>query len=387
MKGNGIRTITILIVFCLLLSMTGLTALAAETPFTDVADHAWYRHAVQWAAEQEPKIIYGTTPTTFSPDDTCTRAQIVTLLWRWAGCPDDDYPECGFADIRDDAYSATAIHWAVFCGITKGTSPTTFSPDDPCTRAQIVTFLHRIWELFAQTPSYSENPFTDVAADKYYTNSVLWAVNEGITKGTTDITFSPEEPCDRSQAVTFLYRLVGSYRYANDPRLNSRAMADIVLDRDAVFGFRPSETGSLKQFADADWTDPELVAEWQRDRIDYHKSMEELYDMIEEMQNEGKTTEEIARAVSTRRNEIRLEAYADDPEGLERLKARNLEQYGHEEGPLPEELYEKYGSWTMVIAKALSVNSGMDACLGLYDDYFALYVAVGQVELSTATYH
>ena len=90
--------------------------------------------------------------------------------------------------------------------------------------------------------------------------------------------------------------------------------------------------------------------------------------------------EEIARAVSTLRNELRMAAYDGDPEGLEAMKARNLEKYGHEEGPLPDELFEQYGSWEMVLEKSFSVNSGMDACLGLYDDYYDLYVLAGQVE-------
>ncbi|MBO4323152.1 MAG: hypothetical protein J5836_00675 [Clostridia bacterium] len=104
-----------------------------------------------------------------------------------------------------------------------------------------------------------------------------------------------------------------------------------------------------------------------------------MYSLLDELTAEGKTTEEIAREISAKRNEIRLAAYANDPEGLEKLKARNLEKYGHEEGPLPDELYAQYGSWEKVIEKAFSANSGMDACLGLYDDYYELYVAVGQI--------
>ena len=105
-----------------------------------------------------------------------------------------------------------------------------------------------------------------------------------------------------------------------------------------------------------------------------------MYDILEEMTADGKSVEEIARAVSTKRNEIRLAAYDNDPEGLATVKARNLEKYGHEEGPLPDELYEQYGSWQIVLEKAFSVNAGMDACLGLYDDYYDVYVALGQVE-------
>ena len=132
-------------------------------------------------------------------------------------------------------------------------------------------------------------------------------------------------------------------------------------------------------YADADWSDPELVAKGRADRIAYHQSLEAMYDLLDEMLAEGKSTEEIARAISTKRNEIRIASYENDPEGLADLKERNLTQYGHEEGPLPDELYEKYCSWETVIAKSFSTNSGMDACLGLYDDYYNLYVAAGQI--------
>lgn len=168
--------------------------------------------------------------------------------------------------------------------------------------------------------------------------------------------------------------------YQHDPRDNSSAMADIVEDENAVYGFRPSETGSLSVYADADWSDPEIVEKGRQDRIAYHKSLETLYDLLSDMIAKNESVENIARTISTKRNQIRLDFYKDDPEGLAKLKERNLSQYGHEEGPLPDELYEKYGSWEMVITKAFSVNSGMDACLGLYDDYYYLYQIVGQIK-------
>ena len=171
----------------------------------------------------------------------------------------------------------------------------------------------------------------------------------------------------------------GGFRYVHDPALNPSAMRDIVADENAVYGFRPSETGSLAMYAYADWADPAVVEQGRQDRIAYHQSIESMYDMLRDMQAQGKTTEEIARAVSTERNRIRLAAYADDPEGLAALKARNLEKYGHEEGPLPDELYAQYGSWTTVMQKSFSTNAGMDACLGLYDAYYFLYVELGYV--------
>ena len=169
--------------------------------------------------------------------------------------------------------------------------------------------------------------------------------------------------------------------YKHDPKENPKAMEDIVEDEYAVYGFRPSNTGSLKAYADYDWSDPASAEEWRRERIAYHESLETMYEMLAAMKADGKTTEEIARAVSTRRNEIRLEAYENDPEGLATAKARNLKKYGHEEGPLPDELYAKYGSWKTVIIKAFSPNLGMDVCLGLYDDYYAFYVSLGLAEL------
>lgn len=192
------------------------------------------------------------------------------------------------------------------------------------------------------------------------------------------------------KAITFLIALIilmaavpalalNALAYVHDPAENPEAMKDIVRDEDAVYGFRPSETGSLKTYADADWSDPETVEKGRQERIAYHNSIESMYDMMREMRDEGKSTEDIARAVSAKRNELRFESYKDDPEGLEALKARNIEKYGHEEGPLPDELYDQYGSWERVIEKAFSANVGMDACLGLYDDYYDLYVLLGQV--------
>ena len=179
--------------------------------------------------------------------------------------------------------------------------------------------------------------------------------------------------------LSFSSWAANGFRYQHDPRENPAAMRDIAEDENAVYGFRPSETGRLKLYADADWSDPAVVEQGRQDRIAYHESIASMYVLLEEMEAQGCSVEEIARAVSTRRNEIRLEAYADDPEALAALKARNLEKYGHEEGPLPDELYAQYGSWDRVLEKAFNPNAGMDACLGLYDDYYFLYVALGDV--------
>ena len=127
-------------------------------------------------------------------------------------------------------------------------------------------------------------------------------------------------------------------------------------------------------------TDPEVVAEAQKERREYHESMDTMTDILYRMRDEGASMEEMARAVSEERNRLRLESYKDDPKGLAEVKESNLKTYGHEEGPTPDQLYEKYGSWTVVLQKAFSPNMGMDACCGLYDEYYWLYIELGYVE-------
>ena len=176
------------------------TEKGGENPFTDVANDAYYADAVIWAVGKG--ITSGTTATTFTPNTPCTRAQAVTFLWRAAGSP-EPAGMSSFADVPADGYYAKAVAWAVEQGITKGTSDTTFSPNATCTRAQIVTFL---WRSQKSPVAGTVNPFTDVAADAYYANAVLWAAENGITGGTTATTFSPANDCTRAQIVTFLYR-------------------------------------------------------------------------------------------------------------------------------------------------------------------------------------
>lgn len=165
------------------------------------------------------------------------------------------------------------------------------------------------------------------------------------------------------------------FRYEHDPMENPSAAKDIVVNPDAVYGYSPNpESKRLGTYADAiDWTDPEAVASAREARAAYHEEMSQLYRLIEEMLGQGKNVEEIARAVSQKRNEIRLAAYDGNPEGLAKMKQSNLETYGNEEGPTADSLYEKYGSWQTVLEKALSTNAGMDACLGFYDEYYDTY--------------
>lgn len=173
----------------------------SDMSFTDVADKAYYRDAVEWAVENG--ITKGTTATTFSPNATCTRAQAVTFLWRAAGSPEPETRAMPFTDVPVGSYYYDAVLWAVENGITKGTSDTTFSPNMTCTRAQIVAFL---WRSEKSPAAGTANPFADVKSTAYYADAVLWAVKENITKGTTNTTFSPDADCTRAQIVTFLWR-------------------------------------------------------------------------------------------------------------------------------------------------------------------------------------
>ena len=169
--------------------------------FVDVPEGSYYEEAVDWAVEKG--ITTGTGNNYFTPDGICTRAQAVTFLWRVAGSPTPKTEAMVFEDVLDGSYYYEAVLWAVENGITVGTSATTFSPELTCSRAHIVTFLWRA----ANSPSVKmDNPFTDVAADAYYIDAVLWAVKHKITVGTTLSTFSPDEGCTRAQIVTFLYR-------------------------------------------------------------------------------------------------------------------------------------------------------------------------------------
>ena len=171
------------------------------SPYRDVSKDSYYYDAVQWASNKG--ITNGVADGVFAPDWICTRGQIVTFLWRSVGSPTPKTAEMPFADVAEDAYYAQAVLWAVENGITKGTSETTFSPDQTCTRAHAVAFLYRLVGSHAVTGS----SFQDVAADAYYNAAVAWAVQQGITNGTSETTFSPDETCTRAQIVTFLYRM------------------------------------------------------------------------------------------------------------------------------------------------------------------------------------
>ncbi len=172
-----------------------------------------------------------------------------------------------------------------------------------------------------------------------------------------------------------------AFRYFHDPAENSAAMADIIADPDAVYGFSPDpESKRLGEYAAYDWTDPEFVADAKKNREAYHESLYTMYDILHEMRDDGAGIEEMARAVSAERNRLRLAAYENDPEGLAVARKSNLESYGNEEGPTADSLFEKYGSWELVLQKAFSPNAGMDAVCGLYDEYYDLYVELGMID-------
>ena len=170
------------------------------SPFADVSTDAYYYEAVKWAAEQG--ITGGVGGGLFAPDQSCTRAQIVTFLWRAAGSPEPKSMS-SFSDVPEDSYYAKAVAWAVENGITVGTSATTFSPDATCTRAQGVTFLFRA----AKASADGAPAFRDVAADAYYAAAVKWATDNSVTNGIGGGLFGSDNDCTRAQIVTFLWRL------------------------------------------------------------------------------------------------------------------------------------------------------------------------------------
>ena len=169
------------------------------SPFSDVSTSAYYYEAVKWA--QEKGITGGIGNGLFGPNQPCTRAQIVTFLWRAAGSPEPKSMS-SFSDVSADSYYAKAVAWAVENGITTGTGDGKFSPDATCTRAQSVTFLFRAIGKLVD----SKAEFSDVLTDSYYANAVAWAVENGVTNGIGDGLFGPDNSCTRAQIVTFLFR-------------------------------------------------------------------------------------------------------------------------------------------------------------------------------------
>lgn len=184
------------------LGFVGYFAEPGAYGFVDVKTGDYFYDAVKWAVEES--ITAGTDTSHFSPDRSCTRGQTVTFLWRAAGEPEPKTADTAFADVKAGSYYEKAVRWAVEEGITAGTSKTKFSPNATCTRAQVVTFL---WRAAGEPePQSISAAFTDVPAGSYYEKAVSWAVENGITAGTSKTKFSPESRCTRGQVVTFLHR-------------------------------------------------------------------------------------------------------------------------------------------------------------------------------------
>ena len=216
-KGLTRRMLAFLLTLAMVLSLLPMAVFAdsrtnpglyaepdAEHPFTDVPEGKYYYDAVYWAYNHDPRITAGSSGTTFSPNDPCTREQIVTFLWRANGEPEPTATENPFSDVPEGKYYTKAVLWAVEKEITAGATPTTFNPNGGCTREQAVTFLWRA--MGKPTPATTENPFTDVEEGKYYYEAVLWAYENRITSGATSTTFNPKGACTRAEIVTFLFR-------------------------------------------------------------------------------------------------------------------------------------------------------------------------------------
>ena len=183
---------------------TGTGSSNVTNPFTDVyasGNMAPFYDAIMWAYQE--RVTGGTSATTFSPYQACSRAQAMTFLWRAMGSPEPTTTVSPFVDVQPGGYFYKAVLWAVDQRITNGTTPFTFSPDDTVTRSQVVTFLYR---ASGESSVAGANPFTDVDRSSYYGSAVLWAVGRGITNGMTATTFAPFENCTRAQIVTFIYR-------------------------------------------------------------------------------------------------------------------------------------------------------------------------------------
>ncbi len=200
--GNGLYTFTMPASVVTL--QASFTKVDEQTPFDDIRSDDYYYDAIRWAVDNGVTEGYGDG--VFAPDIPCTRAQFVTFLWRAAGKPEPAKQETPFTDVAADAYYAKAVAWAVEEGVTTGVTETTFCPDETCTRAQTVTFLYRAYRA---VPPAGEPKFTDVAPDAYYADAVKWAAENEVTFGVGNGLFAPDDFCTRAQTATFLWRLYG----------------------------------------------------------------------------------------------------------------------------------------------------------------------------------
>ncbi len=199
------RILAAALVLLTVLSLLACPASADEAEFTDVPKNAWFCTAVNWARAHG--IVAGTSASKFSPEARCTRAQVVTFLWRAKGCPAPQ-AACEVKDVPASAWYAAAVSWAVEQGVTAGTSRTRFSPDRTVTRAEMVTFL---WRANGMPAAAGRPSFSDVWDQSFYYPAVCWGSENRVVLGSGRQTFSPDAPCTRAQAVTFLFRSLYSY--------------------------------------------------------------------------------------------------------------------------------------------------------------------------------
>ena len=183
-------------------AMGVLDFFGVQVGFIDVAPGAWFADAVEWAVSNG--ITNGIDSEHFGPEEVCTRGQALTFLWRAMGKPQGVFEYTPFDDVPPGAYYADAVAWAYSEGIAAGIDDRHFAPDDPCTRGQIVTFM---WRTAGKPKATISNPFVDVPGDSYYLDPILWAVQEGITMGIDSEHFAPNDSCSRAQMVTFLHRM------------------------------------------------------------------------------------------------------------------------------------------------------------------------------------
>ena len=205
-KAVFLKAVFLMSALCAVMSLPLLST--AATQFQDVEPDAYYHDSIEWAMNHDPQITNGISSLIFGPDNICRRCEVVTFLWRAFGAekmPEDPV----FEDVAPADYFYDAAVWAVASGITNGTDETHFSPDDPCTREQVVTFL---WRACSRPETVRlVSPFADVLDKEWYSYTpVLWAYENGITKGMRANAFSPQAPCSRAQIVTFLYRALAT---------------------------------------------------------------------------------------------------------------------------------------------------------------------------------
>lgn len=178
-----------------------LSVIDGGNPFVDVSEDAFYANPVLWALDRG--ITTGTDDVHFEPERSCTRGEVITFLWRAAGSPESSHGDCPFVDVNANQYYYDAILWGIENGIVKGLDETHYGPDDSCTRAQVVTFL---WRSAGSPEAKAESAFTDVLSVRYALTAITWAAENKITTGVGGSCFAPDDSCSRGQIVTFLYR-------------------------------------------------------------------------------------------------------------------------------------------------------------------------------------